>query len=788
MTLLFNQLDIESAFALRDVQVPLRRQGLVLLTGRHTHLDNSNFSGKTSIWDTLAHVLTGQTTKLNERRQALANDALIHRDYPKAGYHAAVSFANSKGDFLIDEARNHPSLGTRLKIARDNKFIEMKNLQRAKKQRAAIVPLTHEELMSLVILTARYTNLLVQGTATNRVKYLEMLLRLTVYNGLSKMAKEEEGALGADLDRVDRVKTELRVQRRNAKALPSLEDASQAVAELEERQRELSDLLESVRRATTRLETRLRHSQKYASLMTRISELHPSGGIPLEQAEAELDAAETQLATAQETSRVTEQRAALTEQLCALGKLTRTREEALQRYQRAEESLRRLNQRVVANKRRRALELELHRVTTALEATPITVTAQAARDELAAINLRLRTLSERSGILERLHDACPVCDRRLTRKAALGLSAKDAEERKTLQGKRKQAARKVQKAEEAQELQREATRLRCEIKQLPAKLRGAQERCDALRRRIAKYRASLEKYGASATLRQQLESLPECSGSVSKPRLKELQIAVTKARKSVRIAEQVNSLTHEAEEEAQLLKGRTDPMFWQRKLKKKAASVASLSTDARDATEALGNARAKLAEVERAAQRLTRLTKRVKKLRKVARRHEALKALQVAFSNSGMKADRMRASAESIVRLLPKYSRLLLPANNLALRIREQALGFTVKVENKGVEVDARSCSSSELFCLFLSLLLATRAVIPPDKRSNFIVLDEAPSVCDTATVEHVCQALKEIRSDDGLDSVFVTLQDQHMTACDTSFADQTWVAEHDGQFTSLYR
>jgi DNA repair exonuclease SbcCD ATPase subunit len=132
------------------------------------------------------------------------------------------------------------------------------------------------------------------------------------------------------------------------------------------------------------------------------------------------------------------------------------------------------------------------------------------------------------------------------------------------------------------------------------------------------------------------------------------------------------------------------------------------------------------------------LSNKLKVVEPLLKMREQYKILQTAYSPNNLKLQAAEAIVRQLEDSLNRYSSLVF-LEPMKFQIRTQANGISaVAIRNNGESSDIVYLSGAEANCFRLLFAVSLLPLIPEEKRTNFLILDEPDSRCSTAVREHL--------------------------------------------------
>lgn len=172
-------LEVENGFTYRELSIRLDNQGLCYVTGLNGH-------GKSKPFDLLQLILYGVTS------QGLRRDAVINRFAPETeGFCGTVTLRRPDGRYRIRQTRRHPKHGNSVRVYRwdedKGKWATRwdgggcpKRMDDAQALAQQLVGLKLHEFEGAVYLSQARVHTLIEGTPTERMRYIAQLFGLDV--------------------------------------------------------------------------------------------------------------------------------------------------------------------------------------------------------------------------------------------------------------------------------------------------------------------------------------------------------------------------------------------------------------------------------------------------------------------------------------------------------------------------------------------------------------------------------------------------------------------------------
>lgn len=173
----FKKLHIENALTIESIDIPLDNQGLVLVSGQ-------NGAGKSAMFDTLRHVLFGNTSR------GLKGKALVRSSAPE-GYHATLSMDINNQKYRVLQAQSHSEHGTTLNIFKGKEHItHQKSKLKNQQQLVQVLGITQQQFDAAVSISQEAAHPLVNGTGPECAAYLSSTFGLDRFDEIIDKVKE----------------------------------------------------------------------------------------------------------------------------------------------------------------------------------------------------------------------------------------------------------------------------------------------------------------------------------------------------------------------------------------------------------------------------------------------------------------------------------------------------------------------------------------------------------------------------------------------------------------------
>lgn len=125
------------------------------------------------------------------------------------------------------------------------------------------------------------------------------------------------------------------------------------------------------------------------------------------------------------------------------------------------------------------------------------------------------------------------------------------------------------------------------------------------------------------------------------------------------------------------------------------------------------------------------LEKELSGLKPIIEKRKTYEVLVKAYSKKGLKIDAAMACLKLLEQKLNEYASLIF-FESFQFKIQQVAQGITCTVHKKdNTIIDISLLSGSETNCFRLLFMVSMLSLVPPDRRTNFVVLDEADSAMD---------------------------------------------------------
>ena len=170
MNICFQKVTLHNFLSFGDAEVDLNDSSYTLVSGINNcklDLAKSNGSGKSSLWESIIWVLTGDTIR--------GTKDVVNR-YGKDGTYVELTFKIDKNDYKIIRYKDYSNIGTNLKLYINNEDKSGKGIRDTEKLLEQYLPDINSSLLGSVIilgqgLPQRFTN----NTPSGRKEVLEKL-------------------------------------------------------------------------------------------------------------------------------------------------------------------------------------------------------------------------------------------------------------------------------------------------------------------------------------------------------------------------------------------------------------------------------------------------------------------------------------------------------------------------------------------------------------------------------------------------------------------------------------
>jgi len=288
----------------------------------------------------------------------------------------------------------------------------------------------------------------------------------------------------------------------------------------------------------------------------------------------------------------------------------------------------------------------------------------------------------------------------------------------------------------------------------PAKISDVQRKIKRLSKTTAQLRSQHVEYEDYREKRDKIKVLREQLSELPQGNARKVQQALDRLDERIEGAEELleRLATREAlqTEVAMLPRGRPE---------KTAQRIDTLQTAKQLVRKRINRLRERrailrktLTDRQQLRQDVAELQSRISNTAELEQRIKLLEALVFAFSNKGLKLERMRATLGEISRRLCHYTAILLPRYSFALAEKESAINFDV-VERADPETpaDVASLSAGEQKRLSLALLLTERDL--RTAKIDLLFLDEFDGGLDDDGRDSLIETLSDLR--DSYGSIF---------------------------------
>ncbi len=729
-------------------------------------------AGKSSIVDALTYALYGRIYRVGDDVKAFIS---LDQGTDRPRMLVALEFEVGNGVYRVVRTTGEKSPAqTQLEELRDGEWLPLENrVSQVNARIARIVGLDFDAFTKSVVLPQNEFHRFLSGKPEERRQILDQLLSLELFSRLQQRASQEER-------RCDEQARFIRQQLETTYADATPERAEELRRSLEDARASLSSSEALCRQLEAGLglaDALLRASEGHAEAERRREEAHSR----VAKLEAEVEVAAKALAPLrEELDRVRKELAAVQYDPEEHQRLIRA-EAVAKALEDAREDERRWRDQVAKGEAKLAEDEAAERdAREAAERAEHEV--EAAREALEEAKRHDLALTLRSGL--KPGDPCPVCGQPVERLPEVAVSHLTAAQRALNQAEA--AAKRARAEHEKASRQTADTRL---------KLDGARERLEEARERAERERASLaELLGPERADAVDLEALREA--------LEEQQR---------RNAERERLERKRAEAERALNEGEKHLEGWRGQLAEAREALARAERDVASATEALLNARERVAawieqrgrsELKNLLADESELAGRLKAELDEAR--EALETLRVRVATLETQAEVIHEAIEQAGRLREEERALAtrartarelayhLRADRLPAFIREEALRalaadgserlsflsggrYTLDVEkqefavidhwNAGERRSVKTLSGGETFLASLALALALAERIPElaagqDTKLESLFLDEGFGALDAETLEVAGRALDALRSEERLVGVITHVEE----------------------------
>jgi DNA repair exonuclease SbcCD ATPase subunit len=187
--------------------------------------------------------------------------------------------------------------------------------------------------------------------------------------------------------------------------------------------------------------------------------------------------------------------------------------------------------------------------------------------------------------------------------------------------------------------------------------------------------------------------------------------------------------------------------------------------------------------------RRKKLIRDLKEARKIADEHKCLQALKIAFSQKGLRHDRLHTVLkEAAEQTIPPYIDLLWPNRNVTIELvpGDSSIRFQLVRKGQKVATNQRALSGGEGHKAGLASLFGLRdlAEMYTGYKSNILILDEPFGNMDNLGMKGMLRVLESLK--DRFSSIFVICHLPETLL--QHFGDQVWWAVRENNESVLYR
>lgn len=743
-------------------------------------------------------VITGlnKDSKIAEDQSNGAGKSLLWSAFPNAIYSASPSstLKNSKKDMLDSskseiDIRGHNSLGKKVRIVQtpskwkiyeeneDGKLQDVESHRQAHQvaKIAEHFPLSIDEFYAYTYLSS------IQGQRLHfqverpaeRLKFLTSVFQLDSYDKLKKYFTQMLGKIADEQTKFNVLESKLLSANTQLKRVAWTDESAAEKKALKKKFEQIKDERDSVYKEVVAADTQrkaLRNLAKHVEIQSRLASDLPNKPIKelrssLQKKRKALELYAQYVRDKEAYERAVSRHTEKLEQLDVSTPLSELKAEG----KKLEKRLAKVEAaRDAAHEEKRKADRatkKYEQLTARLEALGFeeqSVPTENVDDELSVC----RTTLQLKKLLDAEHSSCPTCQQDVDIKT-VAKSVKIAAKR----------IKELEKIQSAQELVEDIREIEPHVKQVDVTKHD--KRYKEVKKRIQELTEKVEDARLAKHIEQELESLeaPEPvtapKGSIAKveKRLDTLDklVAVNDVVKN--ICEEHGLTTEQPEEQLEREEKRTA------KLNKK---LATLHSEYKEVTTSLSKLDLRQGEYRVLIKQKLTLEQELEQIKPLLDKRDLYKALEKAYSAKGIKVNKANEITGLLQNNMNRYANLIF-AEPFKFYVFVNDKGVFCEVDrSNGKRTDVRVLSGAESECFRLLFMLSLMIMVPPERRTNFVVLDEPDSHMDVRTktlfVERYLPFLREL-----VPHVFLITPNDHHLYHD---AEQWIVVKEDGVST----
>jgi DNA repair exonuclease SbcCD ATPase subunit len=791
--IIYKNLSAKNAYSYRELDVPLDKQGLVLVRG--LNLDDGGFlgAGKTSIFEVFSLLQMGSGGK-----STVIGDVV--NQYVGKDMEAYLDLQVDGSDYQIQQHYNHNRFGNSTRVVDPNtkrSILPSNNSRHAHKYiRENILKMGSTSFFHLTYLAQRMTNILLTGTDAQRKHKIVEMFDLDVYDDLYKAVSVELKRLEADLQSVEGLERELLELHSVIEESPSLEGLKSLFHEKKKQKNECRSVLDATieelqekQKVLSEARNRKARLQEIKDIWSTAEELKMELESPkkctekyIKRVGSDLQTQQKQLATLRSNLKRLEKKEILEKQLRKMEKIDLTFDDLNTELTEVKSRLSYLlNTEQVQAERRQEIVQEIRKLD-----IPEDMDLTTQQEELESLLTEKANLTAKiSRLTSQLDkDVCPTCNR------PFDISQEKIGE---LQSTLRKARSKLKKSSSQVHILTAATKtlqkyneLKSKLEEIPTKrkLKAIQVEIEKLYSEERDVATRIEYVQRRKSLVQQLEEMPAGSvvstrRGIQKKKLKaeRMSIKLDNAKAILRARTELKTFTKASVKEVSS------------KIKVLENRVSEYTDELTQAAQEVAEAKIQHNEILTTRKRYNKVQKALQKAQDILDHYECYKALKVAFGQKGLKHDRLHAIlCDATERTVPIYTSLLWPNKNVTLELEpgDNSIRFQLLRQGSNVGTSSRAISGGESHKSGLAFLFGLRDLkeVYTQSSGNVLILDEPFSHLDPQGKEALIQVLKVLSQ--RFSSIFVV---SHLPEVIEHEAwSQVWWAIREDNESKLYR